>query len=129
MCRQVNSSQDGIDQIRALEKETLPVPWIAEVVDAVIGGDTHRATHALEMTAPTGVTIATITIDNDEAGFAEMLAWIVEHAPGSHRVVGLEGTRSYRIGLVCAAQSDVLLVVEVERPRRPDRRRGNVRPD
>lgn len=125
----MNSSQDGIDQTRALDKETLPVPWIAEVVDAVIGGDTHRDTHALEMTAPTGVTIATITIDNDEAGFAEALAWIVGHAPGSRLVVGLGGTRSYGIGLVRAVQSAGPLVVEVERPCRPDRRRGNVRPD
>ena len=31
---------------------------LAEVVDAVIGGDTHRDTHALEMLAPNGATIA-----------------------------------------------------------------------
>jgi hypothetical protein len=75
------------------------VPLIAEVIDAVVGGDTHRDTHALEMTAPTGATIATIAIDNDEAGFAEALAWIAEHTPGSRVVIGLEGTRSYGIGL------------------------------
>ena len=27
---------------------------LAEVVDAVVGGDTHRDTHALEMVAPNG---------------------------------------------------------------------------
>lgn len=104
------------------------MPLVAEVVDAVIGGDTHRDTHALEMTAPTGVTIATITIDNDEAGFAAALAWIAEHAPGSRLAVGLEGTRSYGIGLARAVQAAGLLVVEVERPRRPDRRRGKSDP-
>jgi hypothetical protein len=41
---------------------------LAEVVDAVIGGDTHRDTHALDLTAPTGVTIATLSISNDERG-------------------------------------------------------------
>ena len=46
------------------------MPFVAEVIDAVIGGDTHRDTHALEMTAPTGATISTIAIDNDEGGFA-----------------------------------------------------------
>ena len=66
------------------------MPLVAEVIDAVIGGDTHRDTHALEMTAPTGATISTIAIDNDEAGFAEALAWIAEHTPGSRVVVGLE---------------------------------------
>jgi transposase len=33
---------------------------LAEVVDAVVGGDTHRDTHAVELTAPSGVTIATV---------------------------------------------------------------------
>lgn len=104
------------------------MPLVAEVIDAVIGGDTHRDTHALEMTAPTGATIATIAIDNDERGFADALAWIVEHAPGSLVVVGLEGTRSYGIGLARAIQAAGLVVVEVERPRRPDRRRGKSDP-
>ena len=72
---------------------------LADVVDAVIGGDTHRDTHTLEMTTPAGATITTISVGNDEAGFVEALAWIAEHAPGPRLVVGLEGTRSYGIGL------------------------------
>lgn len=104
------------------------MPLVAEVIDAVIGGDTHRDTHALEMTAPTGATIATIAIDNSESGFAEALAWIAEHTPGSRVVVGLEGTRSYGVGLARAVQAAGLLVVEVERPRRPERRRGKSDP-
>ena len=72
---------------------------LAEVVDAVVGGDTHRDTHALELTAPSGATIATLMIGNDERGFAEAIAWVAEHAPGPRVVVGLEGTRSYGIGL------------------------------
>lgn len=32
---------------------------VADTVDAVIGGDTHRDTHALEMTAPNGATSPT----------------------------------------------------------------------
>ena len=104
------------------------MPLVAEVMDAVIGGDTHRDTHALEMTAPTGATIATLTIPNDDAGFAEALEWIADHAPGPRLVVGLEGTRSYGIGLARALQSAGLVVVEVERPRRPDRRRGKSDP-
>lgn len=46
------------------------MPLLAEVVDAVVGGDTHRDTHTLELTAPTGATISTLTVDNDEDGFA-----------------------------------------------------------
>jgi transposase len=101
---------------------------LAEVVDAVVGGDTHRDTHALEMLAPNGTTIATLAISNDDDGFAEAIAWIAEHAPGPRIAVGLEGTRSYGIGLARAAASAGLLVAEVERPRRADRRRGKSDP-
>lgn len=104
------------------------MPLLAEVVDAVVGGDTHRVTHTLELTAPTGATISTLTIDNDEAGFASVIAWIAEHAPGPRVVVGLEGTRSYGIGLARAVQAAGLIVVEVERPKRSERRRGKSDP-
>ena len=104
------------------------MPLIAEVVDAVVGGDTHRDSHALEMTAPTGATISTLSISNDENGYADMLAWIAEHAPGPRVVIGLEGTRSYGIGLSRAVQATGMVVVEVERPKRADRRRGKSDP-
>ena len=67
------------------------MPLVAEVVDAVVRGDTHRDTHALEITAPTGTRIATLTVDNDEHGYAEVMAWIAEHAPGPRVIIGLEG--------------------------------------
>jgi transposase len=101
---------------------------LAELVDAVVGGDTHRDTHALEMTAPTGATISTLNISNDECGYAAAVAWIADHAPGSRVVVGLEGTRSYGVGLARAAQAAGPTVVEVDRPRRSDRRRGKSDP-
>jgi transposase len=101
---------------------------LAEEVDAVIGGDTHRDSHALEMAAPTGATISTLEIGNDPTGFAEAVAWIADHAPGPRVIVGLEGTRSYGVGLSRALQAAGFSVVEVERPRRPDRRRGKSDP-
>jgi transposase len=101
---------------------------LAEVVDAVVGGDTHRDAHALEMTAPSGATIATLMIGNDERGFAEAIGWVAEHAPGPRVVVGLEGTRSYGIGLARVFQAAGLTVVEIERPRRGERRRGKSDP-
>src|SRR3954452_20546892 len=52
------------------------------------------------------------------------LAWLAEHALGLLLVVGLEGTRSYGIGLARAVQAAGLVVVEVELSRRPDQRRG-----
>ena len=57
------------------------------------------------MLSPVGAVIATISIDNDADGYAEALAWIAEHAPGPRVVVGLEGTRSYGVGLSRALQA------------------------
>jgi transposase len=101
---------------------------VAELVDAVVGGDTHRDTHTLEMVTPVGATIATLTIDNDDAGFADVLAWIAVHAPGRRIVVGLEGTRSFGIGLARALAAADITVVEVERSLRAKRRRGKSDP-
>ena len=101
---------------------------LADVVDAVVGGDTHRDTHALELVAPSGVSLATVSISNDERGFAAALAWILDHAPGPRIVVALEGTRSYGVGLARALQAAGLPVVESERPRRRERRGGKSDP-
>lgn len=97
---------------------------LAEVVDAVVGSDTHRDTHALEMVTPNGVTVATTEISNTEAGFTEALAWITDHKPGAQVAVAVEGTRSYGLGLTRALHAAGLTVVEIEQPRRSERRRG-----
>jgi transposase len=94
---------------------------VAELVDAVVGGDTHKHTHTLEMLSPVGARLASLQIGNDEAGFAAAAGWILDHAPGPRLIVGLEGTRSYGIGLSRALQSAGLTVVEVERPKREQR--------
>src|SRR3954471_23960857 len=101
---------------------------LADTINAVVGGDTHRDSHALEIASPTGTPIATVEIDNDEPGFAQALAWIAAHAPGPNVVVALEGTRSYGIGLARAVQAAGLPVIEVVRPRREERRRGKSDP-
>jgi len=98
------------------------MPMVADVVDAVIGGDTHKDTHTLEMATPSGVPMASIVVGNDAAGGAAALAWITDHALGPRIVVGLEGTRSYGIGLARALRAAGLTVVEVERPKRETRR-------
>src|SRR5512143_915561 len=67
---------------RSLQEGTRPVPMLAELVDAVVGVDTHRDTHQVEIALSNGAPIACTTISNDTSGFAELLAWIVDHAPG-----------------------------------------------
>lgn len=95
---------------------------VAEVVDAVVGGDTHEDTHTLEMLSPVGATLSVICVDNDEAGFAEAIRWMRQHAPGPRMLVGLEGTRSHGIRLARTLTRAGFDVTEVERPRREQRR-------
>lgn len=72
---------------------------LAETVDAVIGIDTHRDTHEVEIADRAGKPIAVLRISNDDAGFARLLAAIAEVAPGPRVAVCMEGSRSYGIGL------------------------------
>ncbi len=95
---------------------------LAELIDAVVGVDTHRDTHHIEIALPTGTPIATCSISNDTSGYAQLLAWIHDHAPGPRLVVSIEGTRSYGTGLARAATAAGLLVLECEQPHRKTRR-------
>src|SRR4051795_1540294 len=78
---------------------TRPVPMLAEVVDAVVGVDTHRDTHEVEIASPNGVPIARCSIRNDSTGYAQLLAWIVDHAPGPRLVASIEGSRRHGHGV------------------------------
>jgi hypothetical protein len=91
---------------------------LAEVVDAVVGTDTHRDTHELEIAHPTGAGIDTRSISNDTGGYAQAVGWIAEHAPGPRVVVAVEGTRSYGAGLTRAGSG----CSQLHRPAATDRR-------
>jgi transposase len=95
---------------------------LAEVVDAVIGIDTHRDSHEVEIADPAGRPVAVMRIGNDSGGFAQLLAAIAEVVPGPRVAVCIEGTRSYGIGLARALAAAGLLVLECEQPRRKQRR-------
>jgi transposase len=95
---------------------------LAEVIDAVIGIDTHRDSHEVEIADPAGKLIATMRIGNDSGGFAQLLATIAELAPGPRVVACIEGSRSYGIGLARALAASGLLVIECEQPSRKQRR-------
>jgi len=97
-------------------------------VDAVVGADTHRDTHTLEITATTGATLATVTVDNTDEGSTRALAWIAEHAPGPRVVAAVEGSRSYGVGLARALGAAGVPVLEIEQPHRRERRRGKSDP-
>ena len=88
----------------------------------VIGVDTHRDFHQVEIAYPSGAMIATRSFSNDSVGYAQTLAWVFEHAPGPRVVMSIEGTRSYGVGLARAAATAGLPVIEAEQPRRTHRR-------
>ena len=95
---------------------------LADVVDAVIGVDTHRDVHHAEIAHASGAVIATCSVRNTSAGYAQLLGWAREHAPGPRLAVCIEGTRSYGSGLARAAGATGLLVIECEQPSRKARR-------
>jgi transposase len=98
------------------------VPMLADVVDAVIGVDTHRDTHHAEIAHPSGAVIATCSVRNTSAGYAQLLSWARQHAPGARLAACIEGTRSYGAGLARAAAEAGLAVIECEQPTRRTRR-------
>jgi transposase len=95
---------------------------LAEVIDAVIGIDTHRDSHEVEIADAAGKPIAALRIGNDSGGFAQLLAAIAKLVPGPRVAVCIEGSRSYGIGLARALAAAGLLVIECEQPRRKQRR-------
>jgi len=95
---------------------------LTEVVDAVIGIDTHRDSHEVEIADATGTPIATMRISNDSAGFGQLLTTIAEVVPGRRVAVSLEGSRSYGVGLARTLAAAGLLVIECEQPSRKQRR-------
>jgi transposase len=98
------------------------MPMLAEMVDAVIGVDTHLDSHALAVCAPSGAVLAQATIAADAGGYAAAVAFAAAHAPGPRVSFAVEGSRSHGIGLARALAAAGQQVVEVERPKRAARR-------
>ncbi|MGE5290403.1 MAG: IS110 family transposase [Micromonosporaceae bacterium] len=94
---------------------------LAEVVDGVIGIDTHRDSHEVEIADATGKPIVAMRV-NDSGGFAQLLATIAKVVPGPRVAVCIEGSRSYGIGLARVLAAAGLLVIECEQPSRKQRR-------
>jgi transposase len=97
---------------------------VAELADAVVGVDTHRDAHQAEIAQPSGAPIATISVRNTEAGYAELLTWAGEHAPGERIMFLVEGTGSYGAALTRAVIHAGFAVFECAPPERKRRRRS-----
>jgi transposase len=96
---------------------------LAELVEVVIGVDTHSQTHTAALVdARTGAVLARATVTADPDGYAELLALAEEHS--GLRAWAMEGTGGYGAGLARHLADRQELVVELDRPKRPARRAG-----
>ncbi|AKU14773.1 IS110 family transposase [Luteipulveratus mongoliensis] len=96
---------------------------LTDVVDVVIGVDTHVATHsAAAVDARTGGVRGEITVEATAAGYARLVAFADEHAV--LRAWAIEGTSSHGAGLTRLLSGRQEMVVELDRPQRAQRRGG-----
>lgn len=96
---------------------------LAEVVDVVIGVDTHKHTHtAAVIDAATGAVLDELTVDTDPDGYDELVALADRHS--GLRAWSIEGTGGYGAGLTRHLNRLDEVVIELDRPNRPARRNG-----
>lgn len=96
---------------------------LAELVEVVIGVDTHSQTHtAAVLDARSGGVLARATVTADPDGYAELVAVADQHS--GLRAWAMEGAGGYGAGLARHLAGADELVVELDRPKRPARRAG-----
>ncbi|WP_433495379.1 IS110 family transposase [Micromonospora sp. CA-248089] len=96
---------------------------LADLVEVVIGVDTHKDTHtAAVLDARTGAVLARVRVNTDPDGYAELVALADEQS--GLRAWALEGTGGYGAGLHRYLADAGEPVVELDRPKRPTRRAG-----
>jgi transposase len=99
------------------------MPMLAELVDGVIGVDTHRDTLAAAAVTNLGGVLAQTTTSADAAGYQQLLGFAAAYLPG-RRCWAVEGAGSFGAGLTVFMQQHGERVVEVGRPKRPASRSG-----
>src|SRR3954469_5964241 len=96
---------------------------LRDVVDVVIGVDTHVQTHsAAVLDTATGRVLDEITLDATARGYAESVEFANNHA--TLRAWALEGTGGHGAGLSRHLLEMSELVIELDRPKRVARRNG-----
>jgi len=89
---------------------------LAELVDLVIGVDTHKHTHtAAVVVATTGATLHQATVPATPAGYQQLLQ-LADQQPGQ-RVWAIESTGGYGAGLTRFLHANAEQVVELDRPK------------
>ena len=110
--------------------ERLDILMLCDLVDHVIGVDTHRDTHtAAVVTAPGGGIVDTTTDNTTRAGYESLLGWAEDLTEAGERVWAIEGAGSYGVGLTRFLQAAGEWVIEIDRPSRPKPRPGQTKTD
>jgi len=87
-----------------------------------VGVDTHKHRHVAVALSPLGELLGEIAVAASGVGYRELVSWLA--GLDGEVMVGIEGAGSYGAGLCRHLQAVGICVVEVERPRRRDRRQG-----
>lgn len=96
---------------------------LSEIVDVVIGVDTHVNTHSVAaLDARTGGVLGELTVETTPDGYEELVAFANEHS--ALRAWAVEGTGGYGAGLTRLLHDRSEAVVELDRPQRSKRRNG-----
>jgi transposase len=96
---------------------------LREVVDVVIGVDTHVHTHsAAVLDTATGGVLGEITVEATAQGYAELVEFANHHA--TLRAWAIEGTSGHGAGLSRHLLASSQIVIELDRPKRAARRNG-----
>jgi transposase len=92
------------------------------MVRMIVGGvDTHADTHVAAAVDANGGVLGIESFPADHAGFGALLRWLMSH--GGVQMVGVEGTGSWGVGLARFLHDQQVVVVEVDRPNRQNRRK------
>jgi transposase len=89
-----------------------------------VGVDTHKERHYAVALDHVGQLIAELCVAATAIGYAELQQWAEQLTDADELVFGIEGAGSWGAGLCQHLQHAGHCVVEVERPRRRDRRAG-----
>jgi transposase len=87
-----------------------------------VGVDTHKHWHVVVALSALGQVLGELVIAASTSGYHQLVVWL--DGLDGQVVVGIEGAGSYGAGLCQHLRDAGVTVVEVERPRRRDRRAG-----
>ena len=91
------------------------------IVGVTGGVDTHADTHVAAAVDHNGGLLWIESFPADQSGFEELLGWLVGFGPVAR--IGVEGTWSWGVGLSRFLHDQEVMVVEVDRPNRQQRRK------